>query len=114
MSFYLKTRINRPGRIFRAENLIPAIVLGAKLDAPLQEGMLGLGVEPIRGIQIIGGLVKGRRTELGEGAELGKPLLVSTTIPTIHRVGNATGFVALAIDVKPIASELEKLLGKLF
>lgn len=113
LSYFVKPRVNRPGG-FRKENLVPAIVLGGKLDAPLQEGLLGIGFEPIRGVQIIGGLVKGRRTERGDGVELGRPLLVSTTIPTIHSFGAATGFVSLAIDVKPIAAELEKLLGKLF
>ena len=114
VSYFLKPRVNRPGRVFRWGNLVPAIVLGAKADAPLQEGMLGFGFEPIRGVQIIGGLVKGRVTELGDGVELGKPLLVSTTIPTIHGAGRSTWFTALSVDVKPIAAELEKLLGRLF
>jgi hypothetical protein len=113
-SYYLKTRVNRPGKPFRTAHLVPAIVLGAKMDAPLKEGLLGLGIEPIRGLQIIGGFVKGRQIELGEGVQLGKPLLVSTTIPTVGRVSKATGFISLAIDVKPIAAELEKLLGRLF
>lgn len=114
-SFYLRPRTDKPGKVFRKEYFAPAFVIGAKLDAPLKEGLLGIAVEPIRGLQLIGGLVKATRVELGEGLTVGQPLGPgSDKIQTIEKLGKTTSFFAIALDVKPIAVAADKLIAKLF
>ena len=115
VSYNLRARTVEPGPPFRKGGLVPAIVVGAKIDAPLKEGLVGLGIEPVRGFQLILGRVKGAVVEAADGVEVGKPLdVVSTTVPTVDRFGKAKWFVAVAFDVKPLGDSLQKLLGKVF